>query len=80
MVIITDSKSSDFYFERISHEYTSPKIKYYTIEFHIDSINEDTCYIYCTLLIPSNPTDKNIIIHLCHSYHLITHFFNEYTV
>ena len=39
-------------------ESTSPKIKYFPIEFDIDNINKDTKYIYCTPLI--SPTPQSI--------------------
>ena len=64
MVIITYYKSADFYLKVYHIKYISrAKIKYCPIEFDIDSINEDTNYIYCTQIISPYPTDKDIIMY-----------------
>ena len=56
MVILHDNKPGEYI------EYTSPKIKYYPIEFDIASINKDTTCIYCTPFATPNAADKNIIM------------------
>ena len=62
-IVVIISEISDLYLKNYHIECTQPKIKYCPIEFDIDCMNEDTNYIYCTLLISSNPTDKNMIMH-----------------
>ena len=57
IVIINDYKSGE------DIEHTSPKIKYYPIEFVVASINEDINCICCTPFASPNAADKYIIMH-----------------